>query len=89
MTVGEFLTVLLIGLIAGWLAGVVMKGKGYGILADIILGIVGAVVGGFLFERLGVTAYGFLGRVAVAVVGTIVLVGIAHLLSGRTLESKS
>jgi uncharacterized membrane protein YeaQ/YmgE (transglycosylase-associated protein family) len=88
MTVGEFLTVLLIGLIAGWVTGIVMKGKGYGILADIILGIVGAVVGGFLFGQLGITAYGFLGRVAVAVVGTIVLVGIAHLLGGRTIEAK-
>jgi uncharacterized membrane protein YeaQ/YmgE (transglycosylase-associated protein family) len=88
MTVGEFLTVLLIGLIAGWLAGVVMKGRGYGVLADIILGIVGAVIGGFLFSQLGVNAYGFVGRLAIAVVGTIVLVGIAHLLGGRRLEAK-
>ena len=88
MTVGEFLTVLLIGLIAGWLAGVVMKGKGYGILADIVLGIVGAVIGGFLFSQLGVSAYGFVGRLAIAVVGTIVLVGIAHLLGGRSIEAK-
>ena len=88
MTVGEFLTVLLIGLIAGWLAGVVMKGRGYGVLADIVLGIVGAVLGGFLFGQLGVGATGFLGRVAIAVVGTIVLVGVAHILGGRTLEAK-
>ncbi len=88
MTVGEFLTVLLIGLIAGWLTGVVMKGRGYGVLADIILGIVGAVVGGFLFGQLGISAYGFIGRVAIAVVGTIVLVGVAHLLGGRTIEAK-
>lgn len=88
MTVGEFLTVLLIGLIAGWLTGVVMKGRGYGVLADIILGIVGAVVGGFLFGQLGISAYGFIGRVAIAVVGTIVLVGVAHLLGGRTIEAR-
>lgn len=88
MTVGEFLTVLLIGLIAGWVAGIVFKGRGYGILADIILGIVGAVIGGFLFGQLGISAYGFIGRVAVAAVGTIVLVGIAHLLGGRSLEAK-
>jgi uncharacterized membrane protein YeaQ/YmgE (transglycosylase-associated protein family) len=88
MTVGEFLTVLLIGLIAGRVTGIVMKGRGYGVLADIVLGIVGAVVGGFLFSRLGVTAYGFVGRVAVAVVGTIVLVGIAHILGGRTTNAK-
>ncbi len=88
MTVGEFLTVLLIGLIAGWVSGIVMKGKGYGIVADIVLGIVGAVIGGFLFSQLGIAAYGFVGRVAIAVVGTLVLVGIAHLLGGRAVESK-
>jgi len=88
MTVGEFLTVLLIGLIAGWLAGVVIKGRGYGVLADIVLGIVGAVLGGFLFGQFGISAYGFIGRVAVAVVGTIVLVGVAHLLGGRTVEAR-
>jgi len=88
MTVGEFLTVLLIGLIAGWLAGVVMKGRGFGIMADIVLGIVGAVIGGFLFSQFGVSAYGFVGRLAIAVVGTIVLVGIAHLLGGRSIEAK-
>lgn len=83
MTLGEFATVLLVGLIAGWLAGVVMKGRGYGIVGDILLGIVGAVVGGFLFGLLGVTAYGFLGRVVVALVGSIVLIGVVRLLRGR------
>jgi uncharacterized membrane protein YeaQ/YmgE (transglycosylase-associated protein family) len=88
MTVGEFLSVLFVGLIAGWVTGVVFRGRGYGVVADIILGIVGAVIGAFLFGQLGISAYGFVGRVAVAAVGTIVLVGFVHLLRGRHIEAK-
>jgi uncharacterized membrane protein YeaQ/YmgE (transglycosylase-associated protein family) len=82
MTLENFLVLLFVGLVAGWLAGVVMKGSGYGIFGDILLGIVGAVVGGLLFGLLGVTAYGFFGRVAVAFVGAVVLVGLARMLHG-------
>ena len=45
---------LVVGLIAGWLAGLVMKGGGYGIIVDILLGIVGGWLGGWLFGRLGI-----------------------------------
>ena len=85
---GEFCALLLVGLIAGWLAGLVMKGGGYGLVGDIVLGIVGAVVGGFLFGMLGVTAYGFPGRVAVATVGAVVLVGLARMLRGGPVAAK-
>ena len=88
MTIGDFLILLLVGLIAGWLAGVVMKGGGYGIFGDIVLGIVGAVVGGLLFGLIGVTACGFLGRVAVAFVGAVVLVGLARMLGGRPVAAR-
>ena len=88
MTIGDFLALLLVGLIAGWLAGVVMKGSGFGVLGDIVLGIVGAVVGGLLFGLLGVHAYGFAGRVVVAFVGAVVLVFLARMLRGGTLAAK-
>ena len=52
---------LLIGLVAGWLAGQVMKGGGYGLLGDLILGVIGALVGGYLFGLLGITAGGLIG----------------------------
>ena len=72
---------LLIGLIAGWLAGLVMKGGGYGVLVDIILGILGGILGGWLFGRLGIwPAGGLLGSVIVAFVGAVILVGITRLL---------
>jgi len=89
MTFGDFMLLLFVGLIAGWLAGVVMKGGGYGILGDVLLGIVGAVVGGALFGLIGVTAYGFLGRVAVATVGSVVLVGLSRMLHRRPVAAKS
>jgi uncharacterized membrane protein YeaQ/YmgE (transglycosylase-associated protein family) len=72
---------IIVGLIAGWLAGLVMKGGGYGILVDIILGILGGVLGGWLFGRLGIwPAGGMLGSIIVAFVGAVILVGITRLL---------
>jgi uncharacterized membrane protein YeaQ/YmgE (transglycosylase-associated protein family) len=72
---------IVVGLIAGWLAGVVMKGGGYGIIVDILLGIVGGFLGGWLFGRLGIwPAGGMLGSIIVAFVGAVILVGITRLL---------
>ena len=72
---------LVVGLIAGWLAGVVMKGGGYGIVVDIILGILGGILGGWIFSMLGVGAGGGLvGSVIVAFVGAVVLVAISRAL---------
>ena len=49
----EILYFLVIGLIAGWLAGIIMKGRGFGILGNIIVGVIGSVLGGFLFRLIG------------------------------------
>jgi uncharacterized membrane protein YeaQ/YmgE (transglycosylase-associated protein family) len=66
---------ILIGLIAGWLAGQFVKGGGYGVLGDIVVGMIGAVIGGFLFRAIGVSAGGgFLGSLIVASVGAVILV---------------
>jgi uncharacterized membrane protein YeaQ/YmgE (transglycosylase-associated protein family) len=66
---------IVVGLIAGWLAGQVMKGGGYGVLMDIILGIVGGVVGGWIFGLLGIGAgTGLIGSIVVAFIGAVVLV---------------
>ena len=70
---------ILIGLIAGWLTGKLMSGGGYGILADILLGLVGAVIGSWIFNSLGIVVNGGIGYLAMATVGAIVLVGIVHL----------
>jgi uncharacterized membrane protein YeaQ/YmgE (transglycosylase-associated protein family) len=66
---------LVVGLIAGWLAGTVMKGGGYGMLADIILGILGGILGGWIFSALGIGAGGgLIGGIIVAFVGAVILV---------------
>jgi uncharacterized membrane protein YeaQ/YmgE (transglycosylase-associated protein family) len=69
---------ILVGLIAGWLAGHFMKGGGYGVLVDIILGILGGIVGGWLFGLVGIHAGGFIGSIIVAFVGAVILVWIAR-----------
>jgi uncharacterized membrane protein YeaQ/YmgE (transglycosylase-associated protein family) len=73
---------VLIGLIAGWLGGKITRGKGFGLIADIFLGLVGAVVGGWIFARLGIEFYGFVGSLAAATVGAVVLVAIGRLFAG-------
>lgn len=76
----EILWFILIGLAAGWLAGQFMKGGGFGIVGDIVLGVVGAVVGGFLFRQLGLSAGGGLvGGLIVATVGAVVLLFVVRL----------
>jgi uncharacterized membrane protein YeaQ/YmgE (transglycosylase-associated protein family) len=65
---------VLVGLVAGFLAGKVMKGGGFGILMDIVVGIVGGVIGGFLFGLLGIVAVGLVGSIVVAFVGAVILI---------------
>ena len=74
---------IIIGLIAGWLAGKVSHGRGFGCLADIILGLIGALVGGWIFTKLGIHEGGVLGSLAAAFVGAVVLVSIARLFTGH------
>lgn len=71
---------IIIGLIAGWLAGKLMRGSGYGIIADTLLGLIGAVIGSWLFRQLHIEVVGSIGFLAMATVGAVVLVGVAHLL---------
>ena len=74
---------IIIGLIAGWIAGKLMRGRGYGIVADIVLGLIGAIIGNWMFIRLGIETSGALGFLAMATVGAVVLVGTAHLLGAE------
>ena len=71
---------LIIGLVAGWLAGHLMKGGGYGLIGDLVLGIVGAFVGGWLFGALGIRAGGLIGSLITATVGAVVLVLLVRLI---------
>jgi uncharacterized membrane protein YeaQ/YmgE (transglycosylase-associated protein family) len=77
----QFVWFILIGLVAGWLAGMLVKGGGYGIIGDIVVGVVGALLGGWLFGLLGISAGGgLLGSIVVATIGAIVLIIVLRLI---------
>jgi uncharacterized membrane protein YeaQ/YmgE (transglycosylase-associated protein family) len=71
---------IIVGLVAGWAAGKIMKGGGYGAVMDIILGIVGAVIGGWLLGALGIHAGGLIGTIVVAIIGAMFLIWISRML---------
>ena len=69
----EFLWFLLIGLAAGWLAGQITKGGSFGVVNNLIVGVIGAILGGWLFWLLGLKAFGLVGQLVTATVGALVL----------------
>jgi uncharacterized membrane protein YeaQ/YmgE (transglycosylase-associated protein family) len=75
----DFLWFLIIGAVAGWLAGLIMKGDGFGILGNIVIGVIGAFIGGFLFGLLGFSSSGLIGSLITALVGAIVLLFVVGL----------
>jgi uncharacterized membrane protein YeaQ/YmgE (transglycosylase-associated protein family) len=82
---GGLLAWLIVGAIAGFLAGQLMKGGGYGLVGDIIMGIIGAFVGGFLANLLGLSgSMGLIGSTVVAFVGACVFIAIVRALPGRS-----
>ena len=75
---------IVVGLIGGWLAGMVMKGGGYGIVVDIILGILGGFLGGWIFGKLGISlGGGLIGGIVTAFVGAVILVWITRLIKKK------
>jgi uncharacterized membrane protein YeaQ/YmgE (transglycosylase-associated protein family) len=79
---------VIIGAIAGWLAGKFMKGHGFGLLGDIIVGIIGAFIGGWLFGLAGVSlGGGVIGSLVVAFLGAVVLLFVVRLFTGRSRSS--
>lgn len=71
---------LIIGTVAGWLAGKIIKGGGFGFLGNVIVGVIGAVVGGFMFRFLGFAATGWIGSLITATVGAVVFLFVVGLL---------
>jgi len=69
----DILWFLLIGLVAGWLAGMIMRGRGFGLGGNLAVGVIGAVLGGYLFRWLGVSFAGTLGTLLMAMAGAVIL----------------
>jgi uncharacterized membrane protein YeaQ/YmgE (transglycosylase-associated protein family) len=75
----EILWFILIGIVAGWLAGLVVRGRGLGIIADLVVGVIGALIGGYLFSYLGISIGGGFGALITATVGAILLLCVVQL----------
>jgi uncharacterized membrane protein YeaQ/YmgE (transglycosylase-associated protein family) len=75
-----FIWWIVVGLVAGWAAGKIMKGGGYGVIADILLGLVGGVVGGWVTGLLGVGRGGLTSSILVAILGAVILIWITRLI---------
>ena len=75
---------IIVGLIAGWITGKIMKGSGYGALMDIVIGIIGAIIGGFLMRLFGFAGEGgMIYTIIVAVIGAVILTWVVRLVTGK------
>jgi uncharacterized membrane protein YeaQ/YmgE (transglycosylase-associated protein family) len=83
MYINNIVYILIVGLIAGWLAGKIMKGKGFGLVGDLVVGVLGAIVGSWIFWALGLGVYGILGSIVVALIGALLLLYIVRLVKKR------
>lgn len=69
---------IIIGILAGFLAGKIMRGRGYGLLIDLLLGVVGSMLGGWIFSLLGLYSSGLIGELVVATIGAVLLIYIVR-----------
>ena len=81
-----FLWYIIIGIAAGFLAGKIMRGGGFGVIINLILGIVGGVLGGWVLGLFGIAASGIIGRLITATVGAILVLWIASLFNKRNVD---
>jgi uncharacterized membrane protein YeaQ/YmgE (transglycosylase-associated protein family) len=86
----SLLVILLVGVIAGWLAGKIVEGSGFGLIGDMAVGIVGALIGSWLMPRLGIhLASGMLSAIIVATIGAVLLLVIVRLVTGGSPRRRS
>lgn len=81
MNIENLLTIIVIGLLAGWLAGKIIKGRSFGLIGNLIVGVIGAIIGAYLFELLGISISGLIGSAISAIVGAIILLAIIQWLN--------
>lgn len=84
MSLTSILLLLAIGLLAGWLAGLIMKGRGFGLLWNLVIGVAGSFLGGFLFSLLNISIIGpLVTRIIAAIAGAIIILAIINLIKRR------
>jgi uncharacterized membrane protein YeaQ/YmgE (transglycosylase-associated protein family) len=69
---------LIVGLVSGWIAGMIWKGGGFGLVGNLVVGVVGAFIGGFVFSFLGFSQYGMIGSIITAVIGALILLWVIN-----------
>lgn len=79
---------LIIGAVAGWLAGQLVRGHGFGIWVDMIVGVVGAFIGSYLLSAIGIGTYGLIGELIASFVGAVILVMVIRMFSGSSVKNK-
>lgn len=84
MSLEQLLLFIIIGGIAGWIAGLLVKGRGHGLVTNIVVGVIGAFIGGFIFTELGIATTGLLGSLVMATVGAIILLLLLRVLKKAT-----
>lgn len=80
---GSLISFIVIGLVAGWAAGKLIKGSGFGLLGNLVVGVVGAFVGGVVFWALGLTAHNLIGQIVTAIIGAIIALFVAAKLKNQ------
>lgn len=76
----NFLWFAIVGIVAGWLAGQIMKGRGFGLVGNVVVGVIGAIIGGILADAIGLGASGRLGALVIATLGAVVLLAVVSAL---------
>jgi len=77
----DVLSIVLVGLVAGWLAGTILKRRGFGIVGNLVVGIVGAVLGGALFKFAGLSSHGTMGNIIMATIGAVVVLSVVNMVN--------
>ncbi|HMP89947.1 MAG TPA: GlsB/YeaQ/YmgE family stress response membrane protein [Kiritimatiellia bacterium] len=84
MDINQLVTILIVGGVAGWVAGLIIKGGGFGIIGNIVVGILGAFAGGFIFQTLGINiGSGLAGAIVTAVIGAVVILFVVGLIKKK------
>ncbi len=83
MELYDFIWFLVVGGLAGWIASILVEGSGFGLLGDIVIGVIGAFLGGFVAYKYDITVYGFAGTLGMAILGSIVFLVILRALTRR------
>ena len=89
MTLDHILVILLVGLVAGFLATHFVAGHGYGLIGDLVVGVIGALLGFFLASALGIAVVSILAQIVVAFIGAVILLAVLRLVTGRGLRRRT